>query len=60
MTVLPPHGRRPNQILSTEYCADVGTTFNVKTTTTTTTTTTTKTTKTYHTLLTMTANNKIN
>ena len=30
------HGRRPNQMTSTEYCADVGTTFNVKTTTTTT------------------------
>ena len=29
------HGRRPNQMPSTEYCADVGTTFNVKTTTTT-------------------------
>ena len=31
------HGRRPKQMPSTEYCADVGTTFNVKTTTTTTT-----------------------
>ena len=32
-------GRRPNQMPRTEFCADAGTTVDVRTTTTTTTTT---------------------